>query len=61
MILEVIHKHITERIYYEQQPLLELVETEVAAVVADTEAYNRYAAENLPYNRRNRKLHLFAW
>lgn len=38
------------------EPLLELVETEVAAVVADTETYNNYVAENLPYNRRNGKI-----
>lgn len=38
------------------KPILELIETEVAAVVADSEAYNKYIAENLPHNRRNGKI-----
>lgn len=38
------------------EPLLELIEAELATITHDVDGYNRYIAENLPYNRRNGKI-----
>ncbi len=36
--------------------LLKVVREEVAVITADIDAYNRYLADNLPYNRRHGKI-----